>query len=73
MSAKYDKKYKDIGKKIAKYRKEKGLSQEELANEVGISYSYITQIEAPNVTKKMSLEVLYDIADVLDIDVKELL
>ena len=73
MSAKYDKKYKDIGKKIAKYRKEKGLSQEELANEVGISYSYITQIEAPNVTKKMSLEVLFDIADVLDIDVKELL
>ena len=42
MSEKYDKKYKEIGKKVAKYRKQKGLSQEELANEVGISYSYIT-------------------------------
>ena len=73
MSAKYDKKYKEIGKKVANYRKQKGLSQEELANEVGISYSYLTQIEAPNVIKKMSLEVLFDIADILEIDVKELL
>ena len=73
MSIKYDKKYREIGKRIAKYRKQKGLSQEELANEVGISYSYIIQIEAPNVTKKMSLEVLFDIADVLGIDIKDLL
>lgn len=73
MSNKYDDKYKKIGQNISKYRKEKGLSQDKLANEVGISYSYITQIEAPNVIKKMSLEVLFDIADVLEIDVKELL
>ena len=70
---KYDERYKKIGQNIAKYRKEKGLSQEELANEVGISYSYIIQIEAPNVVKKMSLEVLFDIADFLKINVKDLL
>ena len=70
---KYDERYKKIGQNIAKYRKEKGLSQEELANEVGISYSYIIRIEAPNVVKKMSLEVLFDIADFLQIDVKNLL
>lgn len=70
---KYKEKYKKIGRNIAKYRKEKGLSQEELANNVGISYSYIIQIEAPNVVKKMSLEVLFDIAEYLKIDVKELL
>lgn len=70
---KHSKKYKDIGIKIAKFRSERGLTQEQLANEVGISYSYMTQIEAPNVLKKMSLEVLFDIADVLNIDVKELL
>jgi len=40
---------------------------------VGISYSYLTQIEAPNVEKKMSLEVLFDIASALEIDIKELL
>lgn len=73
MGMKYSKKYIEIGKRIAKYRKQNGLSQEELANEVGISYSYITQIEAPNVIKKMSLEVLFDIADVLEIDIKDLL
>lgn len=70
---KYEEKYKMIGQNIAKYRKDKGLSQEELAIRVGVSYSYITQIEAPNVVKKMSLEVLFDIADSLEIDVKELL
>ena len=72
-SVKYGERYKIIGQNIAKYRKEKGLSQEELANGVGISYSYIIQIEAPNVVKKMSLEVLCDIATYLEIDIKDLL
>ena len=66
-------KYKEIGIKISKYRKLKNMTQEELANKVGISYSYITQIEAPNVVKKMSLEVLMDIADTLNVDIKDLL
>lgn len=73
MNNKHDEKYIEIGQKIANFRKQKGLNQEELANNVGISYSYITQIEAPNVIKKMSLEVLFDIADELDINVKDLL
>ena len=73
MNLKHSEKYKKIGIKISEYRNKKGLTQEQLANEVGISYSYLTQIEAPNVVKKMSLEVLFDIADVLDVDVKELI
>lgn len=73
MSLKHSERYKNIGMKISKYRNQKGLTQEQLANDVGISYSYLTQIEAPNVVKKMSLEVLFDIADVLNIDVKNLL
>lgn len=73
MSLKHSERYKNIGMKISKYRNQKGLTQEQLANEVGISYSYLTQIEAPNVVKRMSLEVLFDIADVLNIDVKNLL
>ena len=72
MCLKHSERYKNIGTKISKYRKDKGFTQEELANSVGISYSYITQIEAPKVVKKMSLEVLFDIADVLDIDIKDL-
>lgn len=73
MSIKHSDKYKKIGLKIAKYRLKKGITQEELANNVGVSYSYITQIEAPNVVKKMSLEVLFDIAETLDVDIKDLL
>ena len=69
----HSKKYKEIGIKVSKYRNQRGMTQEELANAVGVSYSYITQIEAPNVVKKMSLEVLFDIAEVLCIDVKYLL
>ena len=38
-----------------------------------MSYSYLTQIEAPNVVTKMSLEILFDIADTLEIDIKDLL
>lgn len=72
-SVKYGERYKKIGQNIAKQIKQKGLSQEDLANGVGISYSYVIQIEAPNVVKKMSLEVLFDIADYLKIDVKDLL
>lgn len=73
MSLKHSERYKNIGIKISKYRLKRGLTQEDLANAVGVSYSYITQIEAPNVVKKMSLEVLYDIADTLKVDIKDLL
>lgn len=73
MDFKHSKKYIEIGKKISEFRIKRNLTQEELANEVGISYSYMTQIEAPKVVKKMSLEVLFDIAEVLKIDVKDLL
>ena len=73
MSLKHSERFKNIGIKVSKYRMKKGLTQEELANNVGVSYSYITQIEAHNVVKKMSLEVLYDIADELGIDIKDLL
>lgn len=73
MSFKHSERYRLIGIKISKYRIKKGLTQEQLANEVGISYSYLTQIEAPNVVKKMSLEVLFDIADTLNVDIQDLL
>ena len=44
MTMKHSKRFKDIGIKISKYRIKMGLTQEELANRVGISYSYLTQI-----------------------------
>lgn len=71
--SKYDKNYLEIGRKIAKLRAKAGYTQETFANKIGVSYSYIAQIEAPNQVKRMSLEVLFEIADALKVDIKELL
>jgi len=65
--------YKKVGRNIARHRIEQGYTQESFANKVGISYSYYTQIEAPNVIIKMSLEVLLDIASALNLEIQDLL
>lgn len=65
--------YKMIGLNIAYYRKIRGISQKELATEVGISRTHMSNIEAPNKPTSLSLEVLLDIAEVLDIPAKSLL
>ena len=57
--------YLAIGKKIAARRKELGLTQEQLAEEVGISYSHIGNIERGKT--KLSLQVFADISNVLKI------
>lgn len=57
----------DIGLKISFYRKRAGLTQEDLAERVGVSTSYIGMIEAPGVNKSASLKTLYGIAVALDI------
>lgn len=57
----------DIGLKISYYRRRAGLTQEDLAERVGVSTSYIGMIEAPGVNKSASLKTLYKIAVVLDI------
>lgn len=48
MSQKHTEQYKIIGQAIKKYRKQRGLTQEQLADRMGISISYITKIEAVN-------------------------
>ena len=63
--------YFEIGQKIRKYRKEKGLSQEQLAEKVNISVTHMSHIETANT--KLSLPVLVDIASVLQVQTDELL
>ncbi|BBB90916.1 MAG TPA: helix-turn-helix transcriptional regulator [Methylomusa anaerophila] len=69
MKTSNDERYRQIAKKIVHYRIRKGLSQEELADKIGISKSYLSKIEAPNSTKAYSLDVLFAIADGLEIDI----
>lgn len=61
MNQKHSKEYKSIGQTIKKYRKLRGLTQEQLADMVCISISYLTKIEAPNCDQPFSLEVILDI------------
>lgn len=54
-------KYKQIGLKIAYYRKLRGLTQEELAEQVGLTPAFVGHLEAP------TLDALFDIAAVFDV------
>lgn len=60
-------KYRQIGLKIAYYRKLRGLTQEELAEQVGLTPAFVGHLEAPNIIKALSLDTLFDIAAVLDV------
>ena len=57
-----------LGIVIASVRKLKGLSQAQLAKKAGISRSHLSAIEAPGVVRAFSLDVLYNIADALEVE-----
>lgn len=65
--------YKSIGLKIAYYRKKKGYTQADLAQQIGMSVSYLGQIERGNRGKSFSLETLYQIADALGVEINTLI
>lgn len=67
MKAVYTEKYRQIGLKIAYYRKLRGLTQEELAEKTDLTPAFIDHLEAPNIAKAPSLDALFDIATVLDV------
>lgn len=61
-----------LGLAIAYYRKLRGLTQLQLAEATDLSRTHISNIEAPNGKTSISLNKLFDIADVLEIPVKNL-
>ena len=63
----------DPGYAIAYYRKRKGMTQEQVAEKVGISRQHMGAIEAPNMIRAVSLDVLFNIAAVLEIEPSKLL
>lgn len=60
----------DFGSQVRKYRTEKGLSQEELAEQVGISRNYLSQIER-GVSTNLSLEVAKKLSETLGLLLEE--
>ena len=67
MKSEYEPEYRQIGLKIAYYRKLRGLTQEQLAERAERTPAFIGHIEAPNINKAVSLDTLFDIASVLDV------
>jgi len=63
----------EVGYNIAYYRKHKGLHQEQLAEKVGISRQHMGAIEAPNLCRPISLDLLFNFATVLEIEPAKLL
>lgn len=64
--------FRPLGLTIAYYRKLRGLTQAELAEATNLSRTHISNIEAPNGKTSISLNKLFDIADVLEVPVKDL-
>ncbi len=64
-----DEKYNRIGLNIAYQRKLKKYTQIQLSELAGISRTHMSNIEAPNMTTKISLDVIFNIADALEIPV----
>ena len=58
--------YRGLGLNIAFYRRRAGLTQEQLAEKVNISRSHLSALEAPNIVRTCSLELLFDLARALD-------
>lgn len=63
----------DLYAAISYFRRRKGLSQEQLAEALGISRQHLASIEAPNMDRGLSLELLFNIAAVLEIEPYQLL
>ena len=65
--------YIQLGIAISTLRKMRGLSQEQLAERANVSRSHISSIEAPGIARPFSLEVFFNIADALEIDLADLI
>lgn len=59
-----------IGRNIAYWRKLRGLSQIDMAEKLSISRTHVSNIEALNVKTSISIDLLLEIADVLNVPVE---
>lgn len=71
LQEKYRRNYQLLGLRIAYYRKLRGYTQEQLAEQIGKSWSFLSQVEANNgaAIKGVSLETLFSLSEALQIPV----
>ena len=73
MHTEYTERYKMLGLKIAYYRKKSEMTQEQFAEKIDMSVSFIAQVEGTGTTRGVSLETLFKMADALGISPDKLL
>ena len=67
MKTEYPERYRIMGLKIAYYRKKAGFTQEVFAEKIGRSLNFLAQVEGTGTTRGISLETLFKICDVLNV------
>lgn len=72
---KYRERYRLLGLRIAYYRKRKGYTQEQFAEIIGKSWSFISQLEANNgaTVKGVSLDTLFCMSEALGVPASKFL
>ncbi|MCL2002690.1 MAG: helix-turn-helix transcriptional regulator [Oscillospiraceae bacterium] len=71
--AKYQNDFRQVGLRVAYFRKQKGYTQESFAEKMGVGVSYIGSIEAPGDFRKISLTTLFRVAEALGVPAYKLL
>ena len=62
-----------LGEKLYTLRAKRNMTQEQLAEKLDISRQHLGAVGAPNIVRSISLDLLFNIADALEIDVRKLL
>ena len=60
-----------IGNNIKKYRKQKGLTQKELASLIGVTTPLLGALESKNIIQGISVYTLYKISKVLKVSIEK--
>lgn len=69
-SAKPDRVIRDVGRRVAEGRMRRGLTQEQLAEEAGVSLKYLQRVEAGK--ENLTVQSLVKLANLLRVEVIEL-
>lgn len=64
--------YNTIRRNIKKYRKQRGLTAAELAEQIGRSHDFMRQIESEKVAYNFSVDTFYRISVALDVSLDKL-
>lgn len=68
---KYYKEFVQIGLNIMRYRKERGLSQEELSEMIGYSRQQLQRVETANAAPSMAM--LFELSEALNVPLERLI